>query len=53
MDAFSEIVAKEDNANIVRINLNQKKYEKLLNPDVLYEYIQMAYKTECTNHFLF
>ena len=53
MDAFSEIVAKEDNANIVRINLNQKKYEKLLNPDVLYEYIQMAYKAECTNHFLF
>lgn len=50
MDAFSEIVAKEDNANIVRIKLNQKKYEKLLNPDALYEYIQMAYKAECTNY---
>lgn len=50
MDAFSSIVEKEDNANIVRIKLNQKKYEKLLNPDVLYEYIQAAYKEECINY---
>ncbi len=50
MDAFSTIIEKEDNANIVRINLNQKKFEKLLNPDSLYDYIQTAYKAECVNY---
>ena len=52
MDAFSEIVEKEDNANIVRINLNQKKYEKLLNADALYDYIQVKYKADCINYLL-
>ena len=40
LDAFSSLISKEDNSNVVRINLNQKQYKKLLNADNLYEYIE-------------
>lgn len=50
MDAFSSLIEKEAGANIVRIKLNLKKYEKLLNPDELYEYIENAYDENCTNY---
>lgn len=50
LDAFSSIVEKEENVNVVRINLNQKKYEKLLNPDLLYDHIQKHYDENCTNY---
>ena len=50
MDAFSAIIENEDNTNIVRIKLNQKKYEKLLKADTLYDYIQSAYDEKRTNY---
>ena len=50
MDAFSTIVEKEDNVNIVRVKLNQKKYEKLLDADSLYDYVQANYDDNCTNY---
>ena len=28
LDAFSSLISKEDNSNVVRINLNQKQYKK-------------------------
>ena len=40
LDAFNSLISKEDNSNVVRINLNQKQYKKLLNADNLYEYIE-------------
>lgn len=50
MDAFISIVEKETDINIVRIKLNQKKYEKLLNDDALYDYIQSNYVDNCNNY---
>ena len=43
MDAFIEMISVEDNANIVRIKLNLKKFEKLLDADKLYEYIEQQH----------
>lgn len=40
LDAFSALISKDDNTNVVRINLNQKQYKKLLNADNLCEYIE-------------
>lgn len=50
LDAFSSVVENEDNVNVVRIKLNQKKYEKLLNSNQLYDYIQNHYDENCTNY---
>lgn len=43
MDAFIDSFKDMENINIVRIKLNLKKYEKLLNPDELYSYIESNY----------
>lgn len=50
MDAFSSIVEKEEGSNIVRINLNQKKYEKLLDADAMYDYIQAGFDKNHVNY---
>lgn len=50
MDAFSSIVEHEKNSHVVRINLNQKKYEKLLNADALYDYIHANFDENCVNY---
>ena len=39
IDAFSKLIGKDDNVNVIRINLNQKKFQALLNADNLYRYI--------------
>ena len=50
LDAFSSIVEQEKEANVVRIKLNQKQYEKLLNPDNLYDYIKNHYVANSINY---
>ena len=50
LDAFSSIVEQEKDANVVRIKLNQKQYEKLLNPDNLYDYIKNHYVANSINY---
>ena len=52
MDAFIDSFKDMENINIVRIKLNLKKYEKLLNPDELYSYIESNY-IENKNNYLF
>lgn len=52
MDAFIEILEKEDKANIIRIKLNLKEFERLKDPDELYRYVQDNYKKECINYLL-
>lgn len=52
MDAFIDSFKDMGNINIVRIKLNLKKYEKLLNPDELYSYIESNY-IENKNNYLF
>ncbi|MCR4600401.1 MAG: ATP-binding protein [Clostridia bacterium] len=50
MDAFVSIVEKDDNANIVRIKLNLKEYENLLDADALYDFIKDHYDSEKSNY---
>ena len=52
MDALIKILAKDITANIVRIKLNLKKNESLLDSDKLYEYIEHQYDEE-KNNYLF
>ena len=52
MDSFIDSFKDMENINIVRIKLNLKKYEKLLNPDELYSYIESNY-IENKNNYLF
>lgn len=52
MDALIENIAQEDSANIVRIKLNLKKNESLLDGDKLYDYIEQQYDAE-KNNYLF
>lgn len=49
MDAFIETFAQDD-ANVVRIKLNLKKYEKLLSADRLYDYIEEHYVPDKSNY---
>ena len=42
MDSFIGMISA-DSVNIVHIKLNLKKFERLLNPDTLYEYIEEKY----------
>ena len=39
LDSFSNLCRADMNANVVRVNLNQRKYRKLLDPDSLYDHI--------------
>ncbi len=50
MDAFNDLIEQEDQANIVRIKLNLKKFEKLLDADELYDYIEEQYDSGKTNY---
>ena len=50
MDAFIDLISGDDRANIVRIKLNLKKFEKLLDPDKLYDYIEQQYDDAKTNY---
>lgn len=52
LDAFYDYLTTLNNVNIVRIKLNLKKYEKLLNPEELYKYIDKNYKEGITNFLL-
>ena len=52
MDAFFDILEKEENANVIRIKLNLKEFEKLKDPEELYKYVQNNYKKEYTNYLL-
>ncbi len=42
MDSFIGMISA-DSANIVHIKLNLKKYERILDPDNLYKYIEQKY----------
>jgi hypothetical protein len=37
MDAFFDILEKEENANVIRIKLNLKEFEKLKDKEELYK----------------
>lgn len=50
MDAFSAFVGEEESANVVRINLNQKKHNALLDADMLYDYIEKHYVEDVPNY---
>lgn len=50
MDAFIDSFKDTENINIVRIKLNLKKYEKLLNADELYSYIESSYMENKSNY---
>lgn len=52
MDALISVISKDIYANIVRIKLNLKKNEPLLDGDKLYEYIEQQYDDE-KNNYLF
>ena len=52
MDAFIDILEKEENANVIRIKLNLKEFEKLKDKEELYKYVQDHYKKEYTNYLL-
>ena len=52
LDAFYDYLTTLKNVNIIRIKLNLKKYEKLLNPEELYNYIDKNYKEGITNFLL-
>ena len=52
LDAFYDYLTTLNNVNIIRIKLNLKKYEKLLNPEELYKYIDNNYKESVTNFLL-
>ena len=43
LDSFVELISEENSANIVRIMLNQHKFERLLNAEEMYEYIEKHY----------
>ncbi len=50
MDAFIDLISSDDKANIVRIKLNLKKFEKLLDADKLYDHIEQQYASDKTNY---
>ena len=52
MDSYIDIISKDDSVNIVRIKLNLKKFERLLNSNNLYDYIERQYVPEKTIIYL-
>ena len=52
MDSFIDEVSAEPDANIIRINMNLKKFEDLKDSDKLYRYISDHY-VEGKNNYLF
>ena len=53
LDAFYDyLVSDNTKKNIIRIKLNLKKHEKLLNPDELYKYVDELYIEGVTNYLI-
>ena len=53
LDAFYDYLIKDhQNKNIIRIKLNLKKYEKLLNPDELYKNVDESYIDGVPNYLI-
>ena len=52
LDSFCDYLKKLENINIICINLNQKKFEKLKDKDVLYQYIDSKYIKEKNNYII-
>ena len=53
LDAFYDyLVSEPSGKNIIRIKLNLKKHEKLLNPDELYKYVDELYVEGVTNYLI-
>ena len=50
MDSFIKMISSDDSINAVHINLNLKKYERLLNPDDLYRYAQKHHDPQKENY---
>lgn len=52
LDAFYDyLINDKDNKNVIRIKLNLKKFESLLKPDNLYDYVDKAY-VDCVPNYL-
>ena len=49
MDSFIKMISSNP-VNIVHIRLNLKKYERLLNPDNLYKFIEDKYDPQSENY---
>ena len=53
LDVFYDYLLKDDQKkNVVRIKLNLKKFEKLLNPDELYKFIDESYIDGIPNYLI-
>lgn len=52
MDAFIDILQNDKNINIIRIKLNLKEFESLLNGENLYKYVEERYVVN-QNNYLF
>ena len=53
LDAFYDYLVKdEEQKNVIRIKLNLKKYESLLNPNKLYEFIDKTYVESVPNYLI-
>ncbi len=53
LDAFYDYLVKDSqDKNIIRIKLNLKKFEELLNPDKLYKYIDDNYQDNVPNYLI-
>ena len=53
LDAFYDyLLIEQDKKNVIRIKLNLKKFELLLNPDNLYDYIDKAYVDGVSNYLI-
>ena len=53
LDAFYDyLINDKEEKNVIRIKLNLKKNEQLLNPDALYNYIDKAYVEGVSNYLI-
>lgn len=53
LDAFYDyLIEEKTNKNVIRIKLNLKKFDSLLNPDNLYNYIDKAYVRGIPNYLI-
>ena len=53
LDAFYNFLINDNkNKNVIRIKLNLKKFESLLNPDNLYDYVDKAYVEGVPNYLI-
>ena len=44
MDAFSDYLFSQNNANVIRIRLNIREFSALTDPDTLYDYVTSQYQ---------